>query len=54
MTSVGGAGEWWAKHESISSSTATGALEDGGEGNGLESWLIPAGTGVGGDFHRDM
>jgi hypothetical protein len=30
------------------------AVEEGGEGNGLESGLVPAGTGVGAVFHGDM
>jgi len=33
---------------------AAGALEEGGEGNGLESGPVPAGTGVGAVFHGDM
>jgi len=33
---------------------SVGALEEGGKWNGLESWLMLAGTGVGGVFHGDM
>jgi len=33
---------------------AAGALEEGGKGNGLESWPMAAGTGVGAVFHGDM
>jgi hypothetical protein len=33
---------------------AAGALEKGMKGNGLESWPMPAGTGVGAVFHGDM
>jgi len=33
---------------------AAGALEEGGEGNGSESGLVPVGTGVGAVFHGDM
>ena len=33
---------------------AAGALEEGGKGNGLESWPMPAGPGFGAVFHRDM
>jgi hypothetical protein len=33
---------------------AAGALEEGGNGNGLESGLMPAGTCVRGVFHGDM
>ena len=30
------------------------ALEGGGEGNGLQSRLVPAGTGIGAILHGDM
>jgi len=33
---------------------AAGALEEGGKSNGLESWSMPVGTGVGAGFHGDM
>jgi len=33
---------------------AAGALEEGGEGNWLESGPVPAGTGIGYIFHGDM
>ena len=33
---------------------AAGALDEGGKGNGLESWPMPAGTGVRAVFHEDM
>jgi hypothetical protein len=33
---------------------AAGALEEGGKGNGLESWPMPAGTGVRSVFQGDM
>jgi len=33
---------------------AVGALEEGGEGNGLESGSMPAGIGIGAVFHGDM
>ena len=33
---------------------AAGAPEEGGKRNGLESWPMPAGTGVGAVFHGDM
>jgi len=33
---------------------AAGALEEGGKGNGLESWPMPARTGVGAVFHGPM
>jgi len=32
----------------------TGALEEGGKGNGLERWQMPPGTGVGAVFLGDM
>ena len=33
---------------------AAGALEGGGEGNGLESGPVLAGAGIGAVFHGDM
>jgi len=33
---------------------AAGALEESGEGSGLESGPVPAGTGIGAIFHGDM
>jgi len=33
---------------------AAGALEEGGKGNRLNSWQMPAGTGVEAVCHRDM
>jgi len=52
---------WSFKHKSISPPSlqlvkipAAGALEEGGKGNGLESWLMLAVTGVGAVFHADM
>jgi len=33
---------------------AAGALEEGGKGSGLESWLMQMGTGVRPVFHGDM
>jgi len=33
---------------------AAGALEGGGEGNGLESGPVPVGTGIGAVLHGDM
>jgi len=60
MTSAGGAGDRWpntgASRPSLQQVEipAAGALEEGTKGNGLESWLMPAGTGVGAVIHGYM